>query len=153
MQANAQQTAINEQTVEQAGKLFDKLPMLGPIVWLLSQTPSHRHLFLSDLEWRILPPVSLGQCKLYMKGNAPLAFVSWAKVTDEVERRLSKGNVRLAPAEWANGDKIWLVDVIAPFGGVPELMKDLNENVFQEQEVNYLAADDSGTNLVVKHLG
>ncbi len=147
-----QQPGIKEKVTEQANVLFDKLPMMGPIVWLLSQTQAHRHLFLADLEWRILPPVSLAQCKLYMKDKTPMAYVSWARVNEDVEKRLAEGNMRLAPNEWSNGDKIWLIDVVAPFGGIPGLIKDLKENVFKDQDVNFLAPNESGNGLIVKKL-
>lgn len=38
---------------------------LGEIVWLMSQSPAHRQMFISDLEWLIMPPLLLGQFRLF----------------------------------------------------------------------------------------
>lgn len=149
---NAKQDEMKDELVGQAEKLFEKLPMVGPIVWLQLQVPSLRHTFINDIEWRVLPTVSLGQCKLYMKGKAPLAYVSWAMVNDEVEQRFLAGHMKLAPSEWSSGDNIWLIDVVSPFGGVKEIVADLKENVFKGKDVKYLTPDESGEGLTVKLL-
>ena len=71
---------------------------LGEIVSLLVQSPAHRHLFLADLEWLVVPPVMLRQFALFRQGARPIAYASWAFVNDAVERRLMAGQPRLAPA-------------------------------------------------------
>lgn len=35
--------------------------IIGEIVWLITQSPVHRKLQLSDLEWLVYPPVILNQ--------------------------------------------------------------------------------------------
>ncbi|MEQ1651967.1 MAG: toxin-activating lysine-acyltransferase [Hyphomicrobium sp.] len=42
------------------------------------------------------------------------------------------------------GDKLWVVEVIAPFGGAEEMVKDLKEKVFPEKQVHFLAVDKDG---------
>lgn len=109
--------------------------ILGQVIWLMMQSPLHRHLFLSELEWRILPPIGLGQSRLFRdKDRKPLAFVTWAFVTDEVAGRLQVQPARLQPIEWKSGERQLIIDVVAPFGGgekfVAEVMK------AQTREVN-----------------
>jgi len=38
--------------------------MLGDIVWLMSQSPAHKHFSLADLEWMVMPPLALGQYRI-----------------------------------------------------------------------------------------
>src|SRR5215472_8804565 len=38
---------------------------LGHAVWLMMNMPQYRHVFLADLEWLVLPPVMLGQYRLF----------------------------------------------------------------------------------------
>lgn len=147
-----EQIAARDALLRQAGEIFEKLPMAGPVVWLYTQAPAYRHLFLGDLEWRLLPALSLGQCKLYMKDKAPLAFVSWARVNSEVDERLAAGQVRLAPSDWKSGDTFWIIDLIAPFGGAESVLKDLRENVLSGKEVKYLVPDSSGKGFGIKTL-
>lgn len=149
---NEEADDVQDLLIGQADKLFEKLPMLGPVVWLQLQDKTQRYNFIGDIEWRVIPPITLGQCKLYMKDKAPLAYVSWAKVSDEVHDRISKGTMKLAPGEWDTGTNLWLVDVISPFGGVKEIIEDLKSSVLNDSNINYLAAGVGGEGLVVKQL-
>src|SRR3989442_273036 len=108
----------------------DQASLLGQVAWLMMQSPVHRHLFLADLEYRVAPPLMLQQFRLYRRDNVPVAFVSWALLTEEVEKRLQSGAWRLQPADWRFCDRLWVVDLVAPPGGVGALLKDLRENGF-----------------------
>jgi cytolysin-activating lysine-acyltransferase len=91
--------------------------VLGQMVWLLLQSPAHRHVFVSELEWRLLPPLTLGQARIFKKEKEPFAFVTWALASEGVEGRLRAMPGRLTPAEWRSGSRMVIVDVVAPFGG------------------------------------
>ena len=56
--------------------------------------------------------------------------------------------MKLAPKEWTEGEQIWLIDVIAPFGGVEDIMGDLKK-VFEGQSVKYIQADEKGRRVEV----
>lgn len=103
---------------------------LGGIVWLFAQTPMHRHLFIADLEWMVMPPILLGQFRLFRANERPAGLALWAYLSDEAEARLNAGAGKLKPEEWKSGPHLWLVDVIAPFGGAEEMLADLRANVF-----------------------
>src|SRR5262245_41508576 len=55
---------------------------LGEIVSLLVQSPAHRHLFINDLEWLVVPPVMLKQFAIFRQGARPVAYASWALVSE-----------------------------------------------------------------------
>lgn len=128
----------------QAQSVLDRLPMLGPILWLYLHSPAHKHIFVADLEWLVVPAVVLDQYKLYMKDNAPLAFASWAFVSEEVENRLAQGQMRLAPKDWKSGDRLWLIDLVAPFGGGKEVFRELREGVFAGRGIKQLLPRPDG---------
>lgn len=134
-----------ELAAKQAKALLSKLPLLGPVVWLYMHAPSHKHLFVTDIEWMIVPPMTLNQYKLYMKEEAPLAYASWAFVDENTEKRFLSGRVRLAPKDWKSGDRLWLVDLVAPFGGGKDVLKDLRDNVFPSRSIKQLVPDAEGT--------
>jgi len=121
----------------EAGAEFSKL--LGEVCWLMSRAPHRRHAFMADLEWLVMPPLALGQARLYRndKGD-PIAFASWATVSDEVDARLKSGVARLAPPEWRSGPHLWIFDIIAPFGGANELLDTLNKTVLKDKSVAVL---------------
>lgn len=79
----------------------------------------------ADLEWRIMAPLALNQFRLWREGNMPVAFATWAYVDARVAKRLERGSKVLAPGEWKCGDKPVLIDLIAPFGGEEQAMKEL----------------------------
>ncbi|NQY74287.1 MAG: toxin-activating lysine-acyltransferase, partial [Candidatus Margulisbacteria bacterium] len=93
-----------------------------------------------DFEWLIIPPIALKQFRLFRqkKQNAPIAFVSWASVSEEVEERLLKGVVKLSPKDWNSGKNLWLIDVISPFASNKEILKQLAETEFKDKEIKVL---------------
>lgn len=128
----------------QAKSVLKKIPLLGPITWLMMQQGSTRHTLLSELEWRVMPALMLDQAKLYLREEAPLAYVSWAKMSEEVANRYRNAPHQLAPADWKSGEQIWLIDVFTPFGGAQELLADIRKNVFPGQPIHQLLPSPAG---------
>lgn len=102
----------------------------GEIVAVLMRSPQHRHAFLSDLEWLVLPAIATGQFALAEARQkdsgfgTPVAVLFWASVSDDVDARLS-ANVgqlmKLKPTEWAGGQNAWLIEAV----GDPRAVKAL----------------------------
>lgn len=124
---------------QQAHKVLGKIPLLGPVTWLMMQQAAGRHTLLGELEWRVLPALILDQAKLYLKDDAPVAFASWARLGEAAAQRYQAPPYQLTTADWASGDQIWLIDVFTPFGGAQDVLKDLREKVFPGQVVRQLA--------------
>lgn len=123
----------------EANKVFHKIPILGYVVWLMNQQQNGRCSFVGDLEWRVMPPLVLDQAKLYTKDESPLAFVSWALLSEEAAARYKTYPHKLLPSDWKSGDQVWLVDMLAPFGGAKDVLQDLKNNVFQNKKIFQLA--------------
>ena len=116
--------------------------VLGEIVWLLTQSAQHKQaFFIGDLEWMAMPPILLQQFRMFYAKDRPLGAILWAYVNDEVEQRLLSGSARMRPQDWKCGDALWVVDVIAPFGGTDEMLKDLKAKVFPDREVRFRAVE------------
>ena len=98
-------------------------------------------MFIGDLQGLVLPPVILDQCRLYSKNGIPWAFITWAKVGDAINQRLSSGVAKLAPHEWHSGEHIWLIDTVAPFGGLEECIDDLRTTLLANQRIHGFAPD------------
>jgi cytolysin-activating lysine-acyltransferase len=142
------QTQSEPQSEPQLGAQQDPSSILGAAVWLMLSSPGHKHLFVTDFEWLLVPAILAKQFRLYRRDGVPIGFVSWARLTDEVDARIINGSVKLAPKEWTEGEQIWLIDVIAPFGGVEDIMGDLKK-VFEGQSVKYIQADEKGRRVEV----
>ena len=87
----------------------------------MSQSARHKGLFISDLEWLVMPAILLKQFRIFYKDETPVGLVLWARISDEVEARLTQPNARLQPKDWRSGHTLKIVEVVAPFGGAEEL--------------------------------
>lgn len=125
-----------------------KLPLLGPVAWLLARDAQRRFNFFADIDWRYTPPLVLDQCKLYHRTEIPWAFVSWAWVDDTVDQRLRGGVPTIAPHEWKAGSHLWFIDVLAPFGGAREIAEQaLTEIAGAERATFWLPGADGQPHL------
>jgi cytolysin-activating lysine-acyltransferase len=143
--------------------LQSPIDALGQVVQLMLRSPAHRHLFLADLEWLVLPPLALRQCRVVRKKQengvaAPVAYISWAWLSEKTEQRISAsgmGGIRLQGDEWnakLRGDedaRPWIIDVIAPFGGADKLIDEVKKNVFGGAKVKALRPAPSGGGMAV----
>ena len=129
---------------EQAQRVMGKIPVLGAVAWLMMQQAGARHTLLSELDWRVMPALVLEQAKLYMRDSAPIAYVSWAKLSDAAAQRYVEAPHHLTAADWKSGDQVWLIDLVTPFGGAAEVMKELRETVFAGKAIHQLMPDAQG---------
>ncbi len=132
------QSQLNDdakKALEEAEEALSRLPILGSVVWLMARSPERRFTFLADLEWAALPPILLDQCRIFLQGKMPFAYVTWAFVSDEVQERLIGGTTKLAPHEWKSGDNLWLIDIIAPFGSASEIVDEVHRINFPAKRV------------------
>lgn len=137
--------------LEQARDALSKLPILGPALWLYARDPNRKFTFLADMDWLVLPPVILDQCRLYTKNGIPFAFFTWAHVSDAVDERLRSGIGKIAPHEWKAGTHAWLIDLVAPFGPMDEMLSELRSTLLAGQVVRALLPDpQQGGKLVVR---
>jgi len=132
---------------DQAQKVLRKVPLLGPIAWLMLQQPSTRYQLLSDLESRIMPALILDQSKLYMRDEIPIGYMSWAKLSNDVAQRYQQKPHLIAPSEWNSGNEIWIIDLIAPFGGGQPMVQEL-KRLFSDVEIKQLVYVDQKVEII-----
>ncbi len=133
------------------GRLADDAPhtvshMFGEIVWLMSQSPLHKHFALADLEWMVMPPLMLQQYRLFHDNGRPVGAALWAFLSEEAEAKLSLSPVRLRPDEWKSGDRCWLVDLIGPGlmsenNIVTTILVDLQQTALKGLKFNFFKTD------------
>jgi cytolysin-activating lysine-acyltransferase len=134
--------------------------VLGEITWLMSQSKAHKQFFIADLEWLVMTPILLNHFRIFYDTGVPaeagkpavegkpIGVVLWASVNDEVAARLAEGGGRMGPQDWTSGDQLWIVEVIAPFGGHDAMVADLKERVFSGREIRALVLGVDGTRKV-----
>jgi cytolysin-activating lysine-acyltransferase len=142
---------MNAQQLQEAKASLKKLPILGPALWLFARDERKKFTFIADQDWLVMPPLILDQCKLYMKDEIPWAFCTWAFVSDQVDERLSSSIPKIAPHEWKSGEHLWLIDVVAPFGGADEIITDLQKTNFAGKAFKALTPQPNGSFIVENH--
>gem|GEM_PF-3215337 len=90
-------------------------PVPGRVTKLFRNTTSEFiRLSFDDREDLIATPILLRQFKLYSKDDQPVAFLTWASVSDAVRARVEAGEP-LALEDWRSGASLVVVDVVSPF--------------------------------------
>ena len=96
--------------------------MLGEMTWLLTQSPLPRGFAIGDIEWLLMPALIHQQFYVFRDGDKPVGLALWARCNAQAEEKLQRGVVepanRLTLEEWVSGDRVWLIDLIAPFATV-----------------------------------
>ena len=127
------------------------------IVTILLRSPSHRHFAIADLEWLVVPPLTLGQfviaeAKAQADGPGfPVAMALWATVSPETDLRLSENltsPIRLRPDEWKSGDIMWLIDAVGEPRVLTGLVQQLAENAFKGRPIKLRQVGEGGKTIV-----
>ena len=140
---------FNQQQQAAINAAAEKVGLFGNIVWLMMQSAAHKHLFLTDMEWLVMPALQLNQFRIWQQNGMPIVYASWAYLDEAAEGRMKENIKRLAPVDWKSGDTLWLVDMIAPFGGLDEAIKELKGTVFEGRTVKHLQPSPSGEGIAV----
>lgn len=140
---------VESNNSEHKEKQIDLSPVFGVVSALMMDSPAHQHLFLSDMKWLVVPPVLQKQFRIYRNNGVPFAYASWAFLNEEAGERMKKDQHRLRPDEWNSSGQVWLVDLIAPFGGQEEVINDLKENALKGMSVKMLQPAPDGSGIAV----
>ncbi|WP_269724617.1 toxin-activating lysine-acyltransferase [Roseovarius sp. TM1035] len=87
---------------------------LGQAVWLMTINKRYRDRPIREIEALVATPILLRQFKIYSKGKSPVAFLSWASVSDAVKAKAEAG-APLALEDWRSGASLVVVDMVSPF--------------------------------------
>ncbi|MGL4094406.1 toxin-activating lysine-acyltransferase [Agrobacterium cavarae] len=151
MQAKIENNLLEPKNIRSPETGKAQVNAVGHAVWLMSRSPLHKHLMITDIEWLVTPPIILGQFRLWEKSGNPLAFASWAYLNDEAEERIvTNGIRRLLPTDWKSGDQLWLIDFICPFGDHELVIKELKTLAVPGKGFKMLRALPGGTRSVVE---
>jgi cytolysin-activating lysine-acyltransferase len=97
----------------------DTLRLYGDVFFLALRSPRHAGHSLAALRPAFEPPLILGQVRVFRFDEVPRGFFTWAWLSPEAERKLVTGG-QLSPADWRSGDRLWLVDLVAPYRGMTQ---------------------------------
>lgn len=125
----------------------------GEIVSVLMRQPSGKTHALNELEWMVIPPLmanqfSVAEAQSKAQGFvAPIALLLWARVSAEVDNRLTTEldkPVRLSPAEWTSGDIVWLIEACGEPRALQAMMRKVAEEKWKGRTVKFRSVGVDG---------
>ena len=119
---------------------------LGFAVELMLDCPRKSFKIASLAPW-LMPPIRLRQIEFLFNANHhPLAYATWAFLTDEVAAEYRDNDRRLLHlGEWNEGCNLWVIDVVAPFGHARALLANLQRRLGGFERVQALRRQPDGT--------
>lgn len=110
---------------------YDFYRYLGNAFELLSFSDYHKTIHIEYLQREIIPPAWYQQLIVYYdERDFPWAFFSWARVSSVIEESIRREKVGLAWADWNCGERLFVNDLAAPWGGSRYVIRDMRERVF-----------------------
>lgn len=114
-------------------KLTDLPQALGEIVLLCAEARPYRRWSISDCERFFLPPLRLGQHRLYVERERVVGLVTWAWIDEACKARLIHEGLDLFPDDWVVGKHLYFAEFVAPFGHARMIIDDLTDGVFPRE--------------------
>ncbi len=106
---------LPESTPSSSGERFAM--QLGYAAMLLART-SRRSFSIGSLESWVAPAIVLRQIQFcFDEHGEPVAYATWAYLTDAMSGRMERDEVGLLHlSDWNAGLNLWVIDVVAPYG-------------------------------------
>jgi cytolysin-activating lysine-acyltransferase len=110
---------------------------LGLVAALMCGSSTYRALPMSYLSQWIAPALAHRFVWFaFAERGRPLAYWTWAFLAPDVEDRLIREpNARLHESEWNEGSNLWIMDFVAPYGYVMDVVRYLQRSFFSQYRV------------------
>lgn len=95
----------------------ERLRIYGDAFFLAMRSPRHLTMSGAELRTYMEPAIQLGYFRVFRAQGVPRAMLTWAHLGDAAERKLLTGEP-LAPSDWNSGPRRWVIDILAPYGGM-----------------------------------
>ena len=100
-----------------SGEAFSEAEALGSAVWLWMHSAAHRDAPLQVLSALLMPAIKTRQFVIATEHGKPVFYVAWANMDEAAETRyINHPPYAMPEADWSCGERMWLLDWVAPFG-------------------------------------
>ncbi len=118
---------------------WSEAEVMGGASWLWMHSAFHRDIPLSALASMLLPALKTQQFILAIEAGRPVFYLSWATFDTAAESRyLARHPVFMPEADWRCGDRMWILDWVAPFGHTHRLKRLLERELFANRWMRFL---------------
>ena len=113
---------------------FVEAEAFGAAVWLWMQSDAHKDIPLHVLNSLLMPAIGYRQFMIGSVEGRPVFYLSWALFDEDAEHRYLQSHPSSLPeSDWNSGDRLWLIDWIAPFGHTRQVSRLLREHWFKDR--------------------
>ncbi|MEO8627544.1 MAG: toxin-activating lysine-acyltransferase [Betaproteobacteria bacterium] len=113
---------------------YSEAEVLGGAVWLWMHSASHRDAPLHALSALLLPALKQRQFVLACEDGKPVFYLSWANFSEEAEARYVRNpQVCVREQDWASGERMWIIDWVAPFGHTQAVSRLVTRRLFADR--------------------
>lgn len=113
---------------------------LGHVAYLMSKSNAYQSYPMACLVAWIEPAIAVQQIKIFfdVQGRSPVGYITWALLAPDVEKRwLHDPKVLLHFSEWNEGEKLWVMDLVAPFGHCQDIVRYARDQMFKDHDMVY----------------
>ncbi len=105
-----------DESVQIENSNHESIETLGQITWLWINSPLQKDWPIHLLGTNVVPAIAHRQFLLLKQKGLPVAYCSWAFLDACAEKRYLADAHSLTLADWVSGERMWLIDWVAPFG-------------------------------------
>ena len=110
-----------------ADDITDKMALIGRAITLMLDS----HIYLPDtlyiIKKNLVSPVFKNQALIGIRDGKVVGYLSWAFLSEEAEARYIADSNCLDIPDWNSGDRIWLIDVVAPLGDAGAMLAEVRK--------------------------
>jgi cytolysin-activating lysine-acyltransferase len=100
---------------------------LEKVFYIMSQCTRFKDMRLSGIQRLILPPMRLGQYRIYSDKEVPMGYASWALLSNELSEGYKNNTYKIQAQDWNSGNNLWLINVLCPRGGGSVVLRRLDK--------------------------
>lgn len=115
----------------------EQAEFLGFVMSMAAHSALNNRTAISTLVERAKTAYGLGMAHLFFNSYGQcVGYISWAHIARDVEQRfLSTPDASLHISEWNEGNSLWVIDFVVPFGSLRYVLEDLRDRLFAEHRV------------------
>lgn len=123
----------------------------GAATWLWMQADTRRETPVKWLSTLLLPPISQRQFLIASEAGRPVFYLSWANFSAAAEYRYVNGpHAAITDDDWISGERMWIIDWIAPFGHTRTMQHLLKTRLFASMWMRFLYHHGTERGLKIK---
>ena len=107
----------------------EKYADFGAMLYLSALTPTHNKRTLTQAVYSFETPWRLNQYHIFRQNGFPRGFATFAGLSTDAEQRYAIQSLPLTDKDFASGPSFWIVDLVAPFGQIRQIVDILKRDI------------------------